>query len=181
MRILETERLILRTWKKEDTEVYFEINNDPKVIKFLKGPLNIEEVKEFIIYANTLQEKHRYSLWAAEIKKTSEFIGFIGLNYIDWPAHFTPTVEIGWRLSSKYWNNGYATEGAKAALNYGFNQCKLNQIVAITTPANIASINVMEKIGMKRDFDGDFLHPKLDKNHPLAQHILYRISNALTS
>lgn len=173
--IIETERLILRTWEKEDAESYHQINQDPKVIEHLRGSLTRKEVNSFIIAANEHQNKHGYSLWAVELKETGELIGFIGLNYTDWDAHFTPTVEVGWRLGSKYWGKGYATEGAKAALEYGFKHSKLKEIVSFTVPANLRSIKVMKKIGLKRDMNGDFTHPKLVADHPLSKHILYRI------
>jgi len=83
---------------------------------------------------------------------------------------------VGWRLGSRYWGNGYATEGAKASLDYGFKQCGLKEIVSFTVPANVRSIRVMEKIGLKRDLNGDFAHPKLPIDHPLSRHILYRLS-----
>jgi RimJ/RimL family protein N-acetyltransferase len=99
--IIETERLILRTWKEEDAEAYFQINQDPKVIEFLRGPLTMEQVKEFILMANIHADKHDYTLWATCLKETGELIGFIGLNYTDWKSHFTPAVEVGWRLGSQ--------------------------------------------------------------------------------
>ncbi len=98
------------------------------------------------------------------------------MRYIDWQAHFTPAVEIGWRLGSKNWGKGYATEGAKAALEYGFKNCGLSEIVSFTVPNNERSIAVMERIGMKRDLEGDFAHPKLEVEHPLSKHVLYRIT-----
>ena len=121
------------------------------------------------------QAEKGFCLWAVELKSTGEFIGFIGLNYVDWPAHFTPAVEVGWRLGSQFWGHGYATEGAKAAVDFGFKKCGLKEIVSFTVPANIRSIKVMERIGMKRDLDGDFAHPKLPDDHRLSKHILYRI------
>lgn len=90
---------------------------------------------------------------------------------------FSPAVEIGWRLGSEYWGKGLATEGAKAVLNYGFKKCGLKEIVSFTVPANVRSIRVMEKIGMKRDLAGDFHHPKLPKDHPLSLHVLYRVNH----
>lgn len=174
MKIIETERLILRTWKEADAEAYYAINNDPKVIEYLRGKMTMDEVNDFISYANTHAEKHNYTLWAAELKSSSELLGFIGLNYTDFPAHFTPAVEVGWRLGSQYWGNGYATEGAVASLNYGFEKIGLKEIVSFTVPANKRSVSVMEKLGMKRDLEGDFAHPKLASDHPLSQHILYR-------
>lgn len=174
--IIETNRLILRTWKQEDSEAYFQINQDPKVIQFLGGPLTMEQVTDFITKKNNHFEKHGYTLWAVELKKTGELLGFIGLNYTDWKSHFTPAVEIGWRLGSQYWGKGYATEGAKVVLDYGFKKCNLQEIVSFSIPSNLPSIRVMEKIGLKRDLKGDFAHPKLPPNHPLSHHILYRLT-----
>ena len=105
-------------------------------------------------------------------------MGFIGLNCPAWDAHFTPCVEIGWRLAAAFWGKGYATEGAKAALEYAFKHLKLPQVVAFSVSDNLKSRRVMEKIGMARDLAGDFLHPKLAPQHPLAKHVLYRIHNS---
>lgn len=176
MKIIETDRLILRTWKNADRDAYFHINKDPKVIEFLRGSLTIEEISNFITAANTHQDEHGYTLWAAELKDTGEMIGFIGLNYTTFVSYFTPAIEVGWRLGSQYWGYGYATEGAKAALEFGFKNCGLEEIVSFTVPANIRSIKVMERIGMNRDVNGDFAHPKLTADHPLSKHVLYRIT-----
>lgn len=178
--IIETERLILRMWKKEDARSYFQINQDLKVIESLRGPLTMEQVNDFIPAVNRHHAELGYTLWAACLKETDELIGFIGLNYTDFfskfDSHFTPAVEVGWRLGSQYWGKGFATEGACASVEYGFKRCSLKEIVSFTVPANVRSIRVMEKIGLKRDLDGDFAHPKLANNHPLSQHILYRLS-----
>ena len=176
--IISTERLILRTWQIEDEEAYFKINQDPKVIEFLSGPLTRKQVQDFIQYVRRHDEQHGYTTWAVELKETGALMGFIGLNTVAWQAHFTPAVEIGWRLGAEYWGKGYATEGAKAALDYGFKHCNLPEIVAFTVPANIRSIRVMEKIGLHRDIHGDFAHPKLPKDHPLSKHVLYRLSRS---
>lgn len=109
-------------------------------------------------------------------KQTREFIGFIGLNYTDWESSFTPAVEVGWRLGSQYWGKGYATEGAKACLYYGFKKCCLKEVISFTVPANLRSIGVMEKIGLKRDLNADFVHPKLPSHHKLSHHILYKLT-----
>ena len=88
--IIKTKRLILRTWKKEDANAYYQINQDPKVNELLRGPLTMEQVNDFIPAVNNHRDKHGYTLWAVELKETGELMGFIGLNYIDWKAHFTP-------------------------------------------------------------------------------------------
>lgn len=174
--IIETKRLILRTWSKEDADPYFKINQDPKVIEFLLGPLTMEKVNDFIHAVNKHQDTHGYTLWAAELKETGELMGFIGLSYTTFKSHFTPAVEVGWRLGSQFWGKGYATEGAKACLEYGFKQRGLKEIISFTVPANIRSLRVMEKIGLKRIVNGDFAHPKLATDHPLSKHVLYRLN-----
>ena len=103
-------------------------------------------------------------------------IGFLGLIPPSFEAHFTPAIEIGWRLASLHWNKGYATEGARAVLDYAFKQLKLDEIVSFTVPHNLASRRVMEKIGMHHNPNDDFDHPKLDQNSPLKRHVLYRIA-----
>lgn len=174
--IIETERLLLRTWLPKDIEPYYLINQDPKVIEYLLGPLSQEKVETFITRANTQQKERGFTLWAVELKESQHLIGFIGLNYTDWESKFTPAVEIGWRLGSQYWNKGYATEGAKAALKYGFEKMGLNEIISFTVPENVRSIQIMKKIGLKRDVHSDFSHPKLSLDHKLSKHILYRIT-----
>lgn len=177
MNSIETERLILRPWLFEDKEAYFLINQDPQVLAFLPGALTREQVRIFTDNQNQQLQEKGYTLWAVELKENAAFIGFIGLNYVSMPVHFAPAVEIGWRLGSAYWGKGYATEGAKAALDYAFNQCHLDEVVAFTVPANSRSRKVMERLGMKEDTQGGFAHPKLASDHPLSQHVLYRIKN----
>ena len=172
MKIIETERLILRTWTKDDADAYFNINQDPKVIEFLAGPLAIEEVNDFIPAVNKHQDERGYTLWATELRDSGELIGYVGLNYRDFEAHFTPAVEIGWRFGSQHWGKGYAAEGAEASLEHGFDKIGLGEIVSFTVPANKRSSRVMEKIGMERDLNGDFAHPKLAADHPLSKHRL---------
>ena len=111
--IIETERLILRTWNRQDAKAYYLINQDDYVMEFLPKPsLTMNQVNEFISKMNAQMTKHNHTLWAVEIKATEEMIGFVGLNYTDWKSSFTPAVEVGWRLGSQYWGKGYATEGA---------------------------------------------------------------------
>lgn len=98
------------------------------------------------------------------------------MNYTDFSADFTPAVEIGWCLGSRYWGKGYATEGAKAALAYGFKECDLAEIVSFTVPQNLKSIAVMERLGMVRDLNGGFRHPKLPLSYRLSEHVLYRLT-----
>ncbi len=175
--VLETKRLIIRTWSLKDIEAYYNINQEKEVLKFLPSSLSIEEVSNFIKQSNISHNRYGYSLWALELKSNNELIGFTGLNYTDWKANFTPAVEIGWRLGFKHWGKGYAFEAAISSLKYGFEKCDLDEIVSFTVPRNVRSIKLMEKLGMKRDFNGDFFHPKLKLTHPLSHHILYRLNS----
>jgi RimJ/RimL family protein N-acetyltransferase len=177
MKVIETERLVLRTWQNEDADEYYQINQDPKVIEFLKGPLSMKEVNDFISFMNKQFKEIGYTVWAAEEKASGKLIGYIGLDPVKWEAPFGKAVEVEWRLGTEYWNKGYATEGAKACLDYGFNKCGLKEIVSFTVPANIRSIRVMEKIGMMRDLNADFAHPELPRESRLSKHVLYRIKN----
>lgn len=120
IKVIETDRLVLRTWKEADIEAYFAMNQDPKVFAFLPGGLTMDQVKQFMADKNQCFVDHGYTLWAVEEKMRGKMMGFIGFSSPVWEAHFTPCVEIGWRLGSQYWGKGYATEGAKAALEYGF-------------------------------------------------------------
>jgi RimJ/RimL family protein N-acetyltransferase len=173
--MIETKRLLLRPWKPEDAETYFHINQDPNVIAFLPGTMTIAEVHTFITRCNHSIETHQFGLYAVEVKATQEMIGFIGLAIPSFEAHFTPAVEIGWRLGSAHWNQGYASEGATACLDYGFNIIGLTEIVSFTIPENTRSIRVMKKLGMTRNPDDDFRHPRFEANHRLSKHVLYRI------
>jgi RimJ/RimL family protein N-acetyltransferase len=175
MHTIKTSRLFLRPWHENDSKTFFDINQDDKVLEFLPGSMSWEQINNFMQSQNKQLEDKHYMLWAVELQNRGELIGFIGLNYFDKPTHFSPAVEIGWRLGSQYWGYGFATEGALACLDYGFNQLEINEIVAFTVPDNLRSRKVMEKIGMTQDIDGSFAHPKLPINHRLSKHILYRI------
>jgi RimJ/RimL family protein N-acetyltransferase len=174
----ETKRLFLRKWLPQDIEQFLQINNDPLVIEYLLAPLSRQDVEEWIKKFNTQFEERGYTLWALELKTSAKLIGFTGLNYTNFEAPFTPAVEVGWRLGSQHWGKGYATEAAKFSLDYGFNKIGLEEIVSFTVPKNTKSIHVMERLGLKRDIDADFLHPKISRDHKLSKHVLYRITKA---
>jgi len=122
--------------------------------------------------------EHGFGLWAVEVVGVAPFIGYVGLSIPRFEAHFTPAVEVGWRLASAYWGQGYATEGARAALEAGFTQFGLKEIVSFTVPATARSRRVMERIGMTHDPADDFDHPRLAEGDPLHRHVLYRIGRA---
>lgn len=172
--LIETERLLLRRWKKEDIEPFSSLNSDPKVMEFFPALLNRTETEAMIKTIEERIEQHGFGFWATELKESHQFIGFIGLNIPGYALPFSPCVEIGWRLASQFWGKGFAQEGARAALKYGFNKMGLEEIVSFTTVANLRSRHVMERIGMTYDPHGDFDHPKLADGHPLRRHVLFR-------
>ncbi|QDU12039.1 GNAT family N-acetyltransferase [Gimesia aquarii] len=172
---LETPRLILRQWSETDVAPFAEMNKDPRVMKHFPNILSYEQSSQMVKRITAHFEEHGFGLWAVEVKKTSQFAGFIGLAVPQFTADFTPCVEVGWRLAVPFWNQGYATEGARVALEFGFTQCKLSEIFSFTVPANLASRRVMEKIGMS--YLCDFDHPALLEKDPLRQHVLYHITS----
>lgn len=145
---IQTERLVLRQWRKEDLEPFAKLNADPRVMEFFPMPWTQEESDISLQSARNHIEKYGWGKWAVSLLETDEFIGFIGLEDVYFQAHFTPAVEIGWRLAFDYWGKGYATEGAKAALAYGFETLSLDEIVSFTAMPNVRSRRIMEKIGM---------------------------------
>ncbi|WP_432667425.1 GNAT family N-acetyltransferase [Wukongibacter baidiensis] len=171
--IMRTSRLGLRRWKESDLEPFAEMNMNPEVMKYFPSTLTVEESNSLVERINEHFDKHGFGLWAVELLESKEFIGFIGLKIPGFEAEFTPCVEIGWRLSNEFWGNGYATEGAKACLDYAFTDLGISEIVSFTAVLNKPSMRVMEKLGM--NYEGEFLHPKLDENHPLCKHVLYKI------
>lgn len=175
-REIRTERLLLRRWLPADLEPFAAMNADPRVSEYLPTPLARAESDEKVARIHVHFEEHGFGLWAVEIPGITPFAGFVGLSAPRFEAHFTPAIEIGWRLGAEHWGRGYATEGARAALAFGFDVARLEEIVSITVPANARSRHVMEKIGMTRDPADDFDHPLLPEGHPLRRHVLYRIA-----
>jgi RimJ/RimL family protein N-acetyltransferase len=112
---------------------------------------------------------HRFGFWAVEVVGGAEFVGFVGLAAPSFQAHFTPCIEIGWRLAFEHWGRGYATEAARAAVECGFQRLGLGEIVAFTVPANWRSRRVMERLGMTHYPEDDFDHPLLPEGHPLRR------------
>lgn len=172
---LETERLILRTWREGDREPFARMNADPTVMEFFPACLSRAESDRGVDRIEQHFRERGFGLFAAELKSEGTFIGFVGLNVPRFTAHFTPCVEIGWRLAAAYWGLGLATEGARAVLHHGFETLGLDEIVAFTIPSNQRSRRVMGKLGMAHDPRDDFDHPGLAEGHQMRRHVLYRI------
>jgi RimJ/RimL family protein N-acetyltransferase len=192
--LLTTQRLILRPWRETDRGEFARLNDDPAVMEFMPRRLSRDESDATAAGIQAAIERRGWGFWAVEVKgdagaaarsaaggaaaHAGAFIGFVGLSVPSFTAHFTPCVEIGWRLAKEHWGNGYASEAAVACLRFGFEKLKLQQIVAFTVPLNKRSIGVMKRLRMSRDPADDFDHPKLSAGHPLQRHVLYRIDRS---
>ena len=178
MTVIETDRLILRNWREEDRQAFFEMNADPMVMRFFDNTRSRAEADA--VFDRFVREIDRdgYGYLAMELREIGEVIGFTGLRDIDFDEPFTPAVEIGWRLLTPYWGNGYATEAARACLAYGFEHLGLDEIVSFAVPENRPSRHVMERIGMRREPQYDFDHPSAKPGSPLARHAFYRLTAA---
>ena len=172
---LATERLILRRWRESDREPFAGLNADPEVMRHFLRPLTRAESDAFIDRIEARFMERGYGLWAVERRSDGAFLGFTGLAYQTFEAHFTPCVEIGWRFERFVWHQGYATEAAAEALRFGFEEAGLDEIVSFAPIGNTASVRVMARIGMHRDPAGDFDYPNLPLGHPLRRHLLYRL------
>jgi RimJ/RimL family protein N-acetyltransferase len=177
-RELRTGRLWLRRWRPDDREPFARLNADPRVVEFLPGALSREESNAIVDRIEAHFQRHGFGAWAVEIPGVTRFAGFVGLTIPRFEAPFTPCIEIGWRLDADHWNKGYATEGARAALDFAFGPLHVDEIVSFTVPGNVRSRRVMEKLGMTYSPRDDFDHPLLPEGHPLRRHVLYRLSRA---
>ncbi len=144
---IRTNRLYLRQFGKEDLDAYAKIMSDHEVGRwFPKGDGYTREETERSL--NRILEhwnKHDFGIWAVIDKEEDILVGRCGLNIISEVSE----VEVDFAFARSYWGRGYATEAAQAALAYGFEILKLDRIIALSKPENIASRRVIEKIGMR--------------------------------
>ncbi|MEM9040064.1 MAG: GNAT family N-acetyltransferase [Actinomycetota bacterium] len=177
---LRTARLRLRRWVESDREPFAQLNGDPVVMEMFPSTLTREQSDGFADRIDDHVEREGFGLWAVEVADGSdlagEFIGFTGLWPVGFDAHFTPAIEVGWRLAHRSWGRGYAPEAARAAVSDGFDRLGFAEIVSMTSVINAKSRRVMEKIGMTRDPADDFAHPSIAPGDRLERHVLYRIT-----
>lgn len=165
----------MRRWREQDLHPFAMLNADPMVMKHFPKMLNHEESNAMVERIEKAFEENGFGLYAVALSEAEEFIGFVGLSVPTFQANFMPCVEIGWRLAAPYWGRGLAPEAAQAVLADGFNRVGLKEIVSFTATTNFNSMRVMEKIGMTRAFEDDFMHPSLPDGDPLKPHVLYRL------
>ncbi len=171
--MIRTARLIVRPWRKSDLAPFAEQNSDPTVMQSLGGVLTREESEAYVERAQRHLSEAGFCPWAVEAPGVSPLIGAVGLMRVVFEASFTPAVEVMWRLHRPYWGQGYATEAARAAIVDGFRRVGLQEIVAMTSLLNTASMRVMERLGMVRSFEFDY--PNRLQGSPLSRHVLYRL------
>lgn len=145
-------------------------------MEYFPGPLTSAQSRWMVENISAHIHSEDFGLWAVELKDKGEFIGFVGLARPKFTAHFTPCVEVGWRLAHRHWGHGYAVEAAKEAMRDGFERLALSEIVSFTAAINSKSIRVMEKLGMKHNPQDDFQHPRLEDGDRLKLHVLYRLA-----
>ncbi len=177
-RAVRTDRLVLRPLADEDVDAFAALNADPRVMERFPATLSRAETEDLVGRIRANLAMHGYGVWAVEVPGRARFIGIVGLHRATFEAPFTPCVEVAWRLAAEHWGQGYATEAARAALRFGFEELGIEEILAWTTPGNVASWRVMEKLGMRHDPAADFDHPGVPEGHPLRRHVLYRITRA---
>ena len=179
---LETERLRLRQWRDDDLAPLLEMTSDPEVMAHFPALHTPDDARMFLQRLRTWIDEHGHGFWAVEVKASGELAGFCGIKEVTFAAPFVPAFETGWRFARKHWGNGYATEAARVSVAFGFDELRLNEVVAFLLPANRRSAAVCERLGMRRDPSGDFDHPMFAEGQRaiggelLRRHALYRLS-----
>ena len=175
---LTTARLLLRPWRADDLPAFAALNADPRVMEFFPAPLTGAESDQLAARIRSHLETRDFGLWAVEAPRTAPFIGFVGLSTISAALPFAPAVEVGWRLAHQHWGRGYASEAARAVLDFGFGALGLAEVISFTSVQNQRSRAVMQRLGMIHSPGEDFEHSALPVGHLLRPHVLYRLSAA---
>ncbi|GAX40673.1 putative acetyltransferase [Tolypothrix sp. NIES-4075] len=148
---IETARLRLRQFTLADFDDLFRLYSDSQVMQYLS--LRTKEQTQASLYKHIQHwQEYNFGMWGVIHKESGKLIGRCGLGFLE----NTPEVELGYVFDKSYWNMGLATEASKATLKYGFEEVKLERIVAIAKPENIASVRVIQKVGMKYEKDAHY-------------------------
>ena len=176
---IETARLVLRPWTDRDRQPFAEMCSDPVFTEHLMPFASRAASDAWIDRQMSHLAAHGFGFWAVAAKPGGGLVGAVGLRWVGYQAHFTPAVEIGWRVQRAFWGLGYAPEAAMASIMLGFDRWRLSEIVANTTQANEKSRRVMSKLGMCHDANDDFDHPLVPEGHPHRRQVLYRLPRNL--
>nr|WP_245312939.1 GNAT family N-acetyltransferase [Bradyrhizobium macuxiense] len=142
----------------------------------IPAPATRQSSDAWIDYQMEHQASHGFCMWAMELRSSGPFVGATGLLVINFQAHFTPAVEVGWRLARSFWGQGFATEAGRTALAFGFRELGLPEIVAHAGIHHARSHRVMARLGMSHSEADDFDHPRLAEADPLRRQALYRMT-----
>ncbi len=170
--LFTTPRLGFRRWQASDLEAFTAINSDPVVMHFFQRPLTKEDTLAMMERMECLYEEKEFCYFAVDILESRALLGTIGLGWKTFEADFTPTVDLGYRIGKTWWNQGFSTEGAAACLDYA-RQLQIPKVVSMASIGNLASIQIMKKIGMQywKDFD----HSELQEHPEIQRCSLYHI------
>lgn len=174
---LETPRLILRSWQTSDLDPFAAMCADPRVMATLGPVMDRDATAALIKRVQAMEEKEGFTFWALERRDTAALIGWCGLIRGE-TGPITNKIEIGWRLAFEAWGQGYAREAAQATLDWAFAHLAEDRIWAITAAINTRSWGLMERLGMTRHADLDFVHPKVEDTSPLKPHVTYSIGRS---
>jgi RimJ/RimL family protein N-acetyltransferase len=172
--MIETERLILRRWQDSDRPAWHTMGRDRAVMEFLGPPLSAEDADIAMRRQNDLIDSIGHAFWAIERKEDGAFLGFCGLKPGPEGTPLFGETEIGWRLAQHGWGKGYAKEAAQASLDWAWTHLDVPSVAAMTVLGNTRSWGLMERLGMVRVPEQDFIHPKAPEW--LNPHITYRIA-----
>jgi ribosomal-protein-alanine N-acetyltransferase len=165
--IVETERLILRHYVEDDAEAFHELNRDPEVLRYLDdgGTTSVEHARQILRdFPLADYAKYGFGRWACVLKETGKVIGFAGLKYLPDRRE----VDVGYRFMAAYWGRGLATEANRPAIDHGFARLGLDHIIGMVRPANVASVRVLEKLGLRYAGMLD------DRGSPCARYVITR-------
>ena len=168
-----TPRLCLRAWREADLAPFAAMNSDPRVMEYLPGLLDRPASDAAASRLRAHFEEHGFGKCVVETRDGNDFVGVVGLGWCTFEAPINPSVEVGWRVAASHWGKGYATEAARAALDFGFGDLGLDRITSFTVPANERSWRVMQRLGMTYTPMNDFDHPLLPPESPLRRHVTY--------
>lgn len=174
--VLETPRLIMRRWQASDISPFMAMNRDPVVMEHFPNLLTpiqaLASVEQFEVNFDTLD----YSMWSLQLRDGGEFVGSVGLSPYILSKIDRPDVAIGWQLRSQFWGKGLALEAARAARDYAFEELNISELIAIAPEANLRSIRLMERMGMK-NFEGEAIDDAAwPVSHASRRQLVYRIS-----
>jgi RimJ/RimL family protein N-acetyltransferase len=170
---IHTPRLLMRRWRESDRVPYAAMNADPEVTRYFPKPMDRDASDAHLDRMEALFDRQGFGLWALEVAATGDFIGFTGLNPMPEGVPGEGGMEVGWRLTSRAWHHGYATEAGNAAVNVAFNGLGLDEIWSMTAVLNEPSQAVMRRLGLT--LDAHFEHPRLPVGHALRPHVAYRL------